>query len=610
MFGNFLYFIVALLITSTYHPTEEPGLGTAETLALFLLLCGAYAVYALLCFRRIDAAARHAPEAVADQQFQSAILRCSILAVGVHALAIYGLSLPALVERLPLVGGSSTLQSLLFLALFTGYLALAWSAAFPAYRRIYRPEFGRGEYVWSNISFALPVLLPWLLLSGTLDLLNVFAPGPVRRVLETTEGQIGVFSVFLLGTAIVAPGFIKRFWRCRPLAAGPARARIEALCRRAGLAFADILHWPLFGGRMITAGVMGLARRFRYILVTPSLLEVLEPEELDAVMAHEIGHVKRRHLLFYLLFFAGYLLLSLVVYDLFLYGMLYAEPLWEAFRRSGISQATLVSIVFSAAILGVFLIYFRFVFGFFMRNFERQADGYVFRLLPSARPLVTTLQKIAAASRQSPDRPNWHHFSIRQRIEFLLACEADPRRLARHDRRVRRAIGLYLAVLALLAVVGYQVNLGTVGARMSDHLFATLLEREIAKNPHSAALYGLLGDLQYRRRNWDEARLAWEASLLRKPDNPVVLNNLAWLLATCEDERLRDPPRALELALEAARLQESSFILDTLAESYFANGRYEEALVTGERALRLAAGDRRHYEEQLRKFREKARGGA
>lgn len=610
MFANFLYFIVALLITSTYHPTEEPGLGTGETLAFFFLLCGAYAFYALFSFRRVEALARHAPEPVADQLFQAALLRCSLLAVGVYALAIYGLSLPALVEQLPLVGRVATLQSIVFLALFTGFLALAWSAAFSAYRRIYRPDFGRSEYVSSNISFALPVLLPWLVLSGTLDLLNAFAPDPVRRILETTEGQIAVFSAFLLGTAIVAPAFIKRFWRCRPLSAGPARAQIEALCRRAGLAFADILHWPLFGGRMINAGVMGLARRFRYILVTPSLLEVLEPEELDAVMAHEIGHAKRRHLLFYLLFFAGYLLLSLVFYDLFLYGMLYADPLWEAVRQSGLSQATLVSVVFSAAILGIFLVYFRFVFGFFMRNFERQADGYVFRLLPTARSLVTTLEKIAAASRQSPDRPNWHHFSIRQRIEFLLACEADPQRLARHDRRVRHAIGLYLVVLALLAVVGYQVNLGTVGARMSDHLFVTLLEREIAKTPHSASLYGMLGDLQYRRRNWEEARLAWEASLLRKPDNPVVLNNLAWLLATCEDERLRDPPRALALALEAARLQESSFILDTLAESYFANGRYEEALTAGERALRLAAGDRRHYEDQLRKFREKARGGS
>ncbi len=610
MFGNFLYFIVALLIYTTYHPSEDPGLGAFEALAFFVLLSGAFALFARYSFRRAETPAPRLSEALAEARFQSALMRCSVLAVGVYAVAIYGLSLPAWAESLPGIGRIPTLQALLFLGLFTGYLALTWAFAFPAYRRLYQPDFGRNEYVKSNISFALPVLLPWLLLSGTLDLLNALAPEPFRLLVATSEGQIAVFSTFLLGTAIIAPAFVKRFWRCRPLAPGPARARIEALCRQANLAFADILHWPLFGGRMITAGVMGLVRRFRYILVTPSLLEVLDPEEMDAVVAHEIGHVKLRHLLFYLLFFAGYLVLSLVSYDLLLYGLLYAEPLWEVFRRSGISQATLVSIVFSTSILVVFLIYFRFVFGFFMRNFERQADGYVLRLFATARPLVTTLRKIAAVSRQPPDRPNWHHFSIRERIDFLIACEEDRRLLRRHDRRVKRAIGIYLVFLALLAVVGYQVNLGTVGARMSDHLFATLLEREIERNPHSASLYGMLGDLQYRRRHWEQARSAWESSLLRKPDNPVVLNNLAWLLATCEEERLRDPPRALALAQEAARLQPSAFILDTLAESYFANGLYDKAVAAGERALEVATGDRRHYEEQLRKFRGKARAGS
>ena len=38
---------------------------------------------------------------------------------------------------------------------------------------------------------------------------------------------------------------------------------------------------------MITAGVMGLIKNFRYILVTPSLLNLLEPAEVDAVIAHE-----------------------------------------------------------------------------------------------------------------------------------------------------------------------------------------------------------------------------------------------------------------------------------------------------------------------------------
>ncbi len=65
---------------------------------------------------------------------------------------------------------------------------------------------------------------------------------------------------------------------------------------------------------------MGLIQKFRYILVTPSLLQLLEPEEIDAVIAHEIGHVKRKHLVFYLLFLVGYMLLSYVTFDMILFG--------------------------------------------------------------------------------------------------------------------------------------------------------------------------------------------------------------------------------------------------------------------------------------------------
>jgi Zn-dependent protease with chaperone function len=451
----------------------------------------------------------------------------------------------------------------------------------------------------------VPVLLPWLLLSGILDLLNTLTPEWFRNVLSSSEGQTAYFGLFLIAVAVAGPALLKRFWRCTPLAVGAQRARIEALCRRAAMPYADILNWPLFGGRMITAGVMGLVRRFRYILVTPSLLHVLAPEEIDAVIAHEIGHIKRNHLLFYLLFFAGYLLLSYVSYDLILYAMIFAEPVWTLVQRSGLNQATVVSVVFSVMIMAVFLVYFRFVFGFFMRNFERQADGYVYTLFANAAPLITTLQKIAWTSRQSADRPNWHHYSIRERIQYLARCEEDRAWLGRHDAKVRRAIGVYVAALVELSAVGYQINLGTVGAKLSDHVLETLILREIEKKPQNHSLHALMGDLQFRRKNFGEARRAYETSLGLKPENPVVLNNLAWLLATCEEERFRDPALALFLAKQAARLQESAFILDTLAESYFVNGLYAEAVAVGRRALELSRGDRNHYEEQLRKFLEK-----
>jgi Zn-dependent protease with chaperone function len=541
-----------------------------------------------------------------DQLFHATQLRSSILAVAIFALDIYALNLPSHVNHLPLFNRWPTLQAFVFLLLFMGYLGIVWGCAYNAYRKLYHPQFTRGEYIGSNISFSAPILLPWLLLSGISDLIQALPLPGVKALLATTEGQTVYFCSFLAVVAVAGPLMIKTFWRCRSMPPGHQRERIEQLCRRAGMAYNDILYWPLFGGKMITAGVMGLIRRFRYILVTPALLSLLAPQEIDAVIGHEIGHIKKKHLLFYLLFFAGYLVLSYVTFDVTVYAMIFVEPAWRLVHRSGANPGMVTSIVFSAMIICVFLVYFRYVFGFFMRNFERQADGYVFSLFDSAAALISTFHKISLTSGQPADRPNWHHFSIRERIDFLRKCEQDRSWIRRHDTRVRRAIGLYLAGLALLAAFGYQLNMGSMGAKLGDHLIAAVILREIERAPENPSLYGLLGDLYYRRQNFVEVKQAYEKSLALRPDQPQVLNNLAWLLATCTDEGLRDPPRALELAQRAAQLEQSAFILDTLAESYFANANYGQAVEVGRRALALASGDRSHYEAQLRKFMEAA----
>jgi hypothetical protein len=353
---------------------------------------------------------------------------------------------------------------------------------------------------------------------------------------------------------------------------------------------------------MVTAAVMGLIRRFRYILVTPALLALLDPQEIDAVVAHEIGHIKRRHLIFYLVFFAGYLLVAYVAFDLILYLMLFVEPVWWLIHHSGLNQTATVSSILSLAMIGVFLIYFRFVFGYFMRNFERQADTYVYRLFDSGVPLISTLHKIAYTSGEPRDRPNWHHFSIGERIDYLARCERNPQWIDRHDRKVRRSIGLYLAGLAALGLIGYQLNMGTVGARMNARLIEKTIARQMERSPANPALYVLLGDFKFSRKLYVEARSAYEAALALNPDTAVALNNLAWLLATCEDESLRDPARALALAEQAAAIDPSSHVLDTLAESYFVNGRYAEAVAAAHRALAAAKGDLTHYKRQLEKF--------
>jgi len=606
MFGNFLYFIVVLLIYLTYQPSEETNFSGIESFTLFIGLIVFFFYFTAFLFRRLEKRIEVGDFSRLDHQFHTILTRQSIMAILVFAIDIYGLNLSSFLIEFPIFATLPTLEALLFLGLFVFYLALVWTCAHGAYKKLYRSDVSKQSYVLSNITFSIPVLLPWVLLSGFADLIKALPFEWPARFLETTQGEVTYFLLFLFVVAVIGPAMIQKLWRCKPLESGEHRKRIEKLCQKADLSYADILYWPIFGGRMITAGVMGLIKKFRYILVTPSLLRLLEPEEIDAVIAHEIGHVKRKHLVFYLLFFVGYMLLSYVTFDIILFGIIYAEPVYWFINQTGFDQTTIFSALFSLIIIIVFLIYFRFIFGFYMRNFERQADIYVYSLFDSAKPLISTLNKIVTTSGQSADLPNWHHFSIKERIDYLQKCESDTLWIGRHNRKVNKSIGIYIAGMLLIGIIGYQLNMGVIGDKLNQSYLEKVIARELQKSPDNPNLYRVLGDIYYNRKDYEGVRYAYEKAIEIRLDDSHVLNNLAWFYATCEIASLRNPERALQLSKLAVDLEQSSHIYDTLAESYFVNGMFHEAVEAGERALKLAKGNRAYYKEQLKKFRKAA----
>ncbi len=603
MFGNFIYFIVALLIYATHQPSEETNFALLETLLLFVASALLFFIYSRQRFNRIarqwDTLGHHE----LDRRFSAALTRQSILAIALFAFDIYGLNLASLFTGIAVFELLPTLEALIFMALFVGYLAMVWANAHPAYQKIYQADSVRSTYILSNIAFGVPVLLPWLLLSGVSDLILALPFELPRQLLSSPEGETVYFLVFLLAVAVFGPLIIQKFWRCHPLEAGFFRQRIEALCRRADLTYADILYWPIFGGRMITAGVMGLVGRFRYILVTRALLRLLSPAEIDAVIAHEIGHVKKHHLLFYLFFFIGYMIVAYATFDLIVYLIIFSEPIYRFVFSTGISRTTVTTGLLSLAIIINFLVYFRFIFGYFMRNFERQADAFVYRLYASAGPLISTFEKIAAVSGQAPDKPNWHHFSIRQRVDFLQQCERDRSRIQSHDRKVRASIAVFAAAMVVVGIAGYQLNYGQTGKRLNEKFFETVILNEIERSGGGRAeLYSMLGDLYLAGDNFEQAASAYDSALELKPDSAIALNNYAWLLATAPDPAFRKPELALALARRAAAIERSAHVMDTLAESFFVNGQVAEAVEAGTIALELARTNRAYYRRQLEKF--------
>jgi Flp pilus assembly protein TadD len=78
-----------------------------------------------------------------------------------------------------------------------------------------------------------------------------------------------------------------------------------------------------------------------------------------------------------------------------------------------------------------------------------------------------------------------------------------------------------------------------------------------------------------------------EAALGLDPKNAVAHNNLAWLLATCPKDEVRDGARAVEEARVACELTgwKESYALGTLAAAYAEAGDFAEAVRLHKEAL-------------------------
>ena len=606
MYANFIYFIVALLIVALYEPLEPPPYSPLQAIALFIAMAAIFAGYIRHGFQRLLADVGRDSQTHLDHRFSLLSTRHAILALTLFAVDIWWLHLPSYLQSFQLFVHLPTLQTLCLILLFVGYLLLIWIFSYDTYQSIYKINISRGAYVYSNFAFSIPVLIPWTLLFAISDIIELLPFELPKQILNTPAGQIVSFLIFLLFAALFAPVLIQRFWRCRPLENNSHRKRIETLCRRAGIHYADIVYWPIFGGRMITAGVMGLTARFRYIMVTDALLQLLSPDELDQVIAHEIGHVKHKHLLLYLLLFICIMIISYSVLSLSSYFFYFSNPTLYLLYSFDLNAEKTYHIFSSVLLVLCIVIYIRFLFGYFMRNFERQADLFVFELFSSAQPLIETFTKIVAASGQSANRPNWHHFSIQQRINYLRKCEKTASWIRRHHQKVKKSIIIYLIGFFLLGFSTYQVNQMVFGQdrqhiKVSD--LEEFLDKKNEKDSKVGLLYFLVGNIYHERQMHKRAISAYNKALSINPDHADILNNLAWLLVTIEDLSLSDPVRALNLAQRAIRSKQAPHIWDTLAQCLFVNGRIKEAIEAEENALAMNPEDRESYEKQLDLFK-------
>lgn len=608
MFNNIIYIIIVLVVFNFNYPGEGLLKSPLTTmLALFLLWLN-FSIYCRYRFAKLSGAFGGSSPSLAQTQMSSAyqllVTRLSILSIVMFALCVYLLNLKYWLLQIPGFGTFSVLPGAAAIAIYFAFLSTIWHYGYPVHYAFSHSPERRRSYIGSNIKLNLPILFPWASLTICYDAITLVSWPSLKKVFESQMGQFAFFAFFLVLLVIFLPPFVKYFWGCSPLPDTEKKRSIVGFLRAAGFKYRDLLRWPILEGRMLTAGVMGLVPRLRYILVTDSLVHILTEEELHAVMAHEVAHVRYRHMLFYVLFLLGYMALTFGLFDVFFYAMLALPWSFGLLGSQQEFQTGIFYLLLSLPFILSIILYFRYIMGFFMRNFERQADLYSVRIMGRPDPIVMSLEKISQVSGQSRHQPSWHHFSIAERVEFLWRSWQKPELVKRHTRRLGLALTVFFVLILSL---GYALNFGSIKVSLEHRALERILNRQLAGSSEKVRIYRALAALYHQTENLARAKWAYENIIILSPDDGMALNNLAWILATAEDRALRDYPQALSLAEQAVGITRSPTFLDTLAEAYFVNGYYEDAVVTIQEALDTASDNKRYLKRQLERF-EKAMG--
>lgn len=235
-----------------------------------------------------------------------------------------------------------------------------------------------------------------------------------------TWAFIGIFTIFmtLFYSTLIVPLFNKQ----TPLEEGPLKTAINEFAEKVGFSLSNI--YVIDGSKRSTkanAYFSGFGARKRIVLYD-TLIEDLDKDEIVAVLAHEIGHYKKKHVLVNMLLSLLITGLTLFVLSLLIGNRVLSEALSVEIPSFHIGLITF-GILYSpiSELTGILMNYIS-------RRFEYQADDYA-RETFGAEPLVSSLKKLSrkSLSNLTPHKANvfihYSHPTLYQRVLNLSSSK-------------------------------------------------------------------------------------------------------------------------------------------------------------------------------------------
>jgi STE24 endopeptidase len=269
-------------------------------------------------------------------------------------------------------------------------LPFAWYAQFKLEDRFgFNTTTGKTWVLDHLKGFLLAVLLGFPLLALVLKLIEW--TGPTWWI--WAAAIVIAFQLLLL---VIAPAVIMPlFNKFTPLPEGSLRERLFALAQRTEFPTRSI---EVMDGskrsRHSNAFFTGFGR-FRKIVLFDTLVAQLAEPELESVLAHEIGHYKKRHVVKLLgVSIAGVLLGFAVVAWLARQQWFYRAFGFE--YQAGLAAANVVPAMLLFALLaGTIGFWFSPLVHMWSRRFEYEADAFARAIMGESQPLVQALRKLS-----------------------------------------------------------------------------------------------------------------------------------------------------------------------------------------------------------------------
>ncbi len=371
-----------------------------------------------------------------------------ILAIAGFVAQIYYLQTPIIVKKYLVFSGFLNMKMLISVIPLAISIILDRVSIFNLNRIIYGENSTMKDFVLPDIKLMLIPAVPFvasLLVSDIIDL----SPLGIRIFFIK---QYYIYWLIVLSIALLmfikSPFFIRHIWKTETLPDGEIRRRIESLARRNSMKYRDILVWKIKDKNIANAGMAGLLPNSRFIFITSSLLDNLDADEIEAIVAHELGHIKYKHIPAYMVFSFGYLVFFTSLYAIF-------YPVISNIQFGAILSALLGAL----ATISIFFIYFVFIFRYFSRRFERQADLYSIGVIDNPESFKSALLKVATINHSPIQIPRFAeifrtHPSIYERLRLVdraIVGDPDALRYANSIVDIRKATAVLAAFVFILA---------------------------------------------------------------------------------------------------------------------------------------------------------------